>query len=51
MKISDKEKEENLEGFEILVDTDSRIYAYSVPESSNPLILTVDEIKSAFELM
>ncbi|MBQ2825246.1 MAG: hypothetical protein IJF19_03125 [Clostridia bacterium] len=51
VKISEKEKEENLEGFEVLVDTDSRIYAYSVPESSNPLILTVDEIKSAFELM
>ena len=51
VKISDKEKVEDLTGYETLAETDSRVYAVSIPDGNNPLMLTKDEIKSSFELM
>lgn len=51
VKIFDKETSEDAQGFTVLEETDSRVYAYKIPESGNSLILSDDEIKTAFELM
>ena len=47
----DSSEEADLEGYDILSETDDRIYAYRIPESDNSLILSDEEIKASFELM
>lgn len=51
VKVFENENNEDLSGYEMLAQTDSRTYAYKIPENGNSLILSDDEIKASFELM
>lgn len=51
VKIFDKESGDDTAGFTVLHETESRVYAYKIPQGDNSLILSDDEIKSAFEIM
>ena len=51
IKIFEKDKNEDMSGYVVLTETDDIVYAFRIPESENPLILTESEIISAFELM
>lgn len=51
VKIFEKDLNEDMSGYSLLSETDDRAYTFKIPEGDNPLILSEDEIKTAFELM
>lgn len=51
VKIFEKDFEEDLSGYTQITETDSRVYAYKIPENGNSLLLSDDEIQACFKLM
>lgn len=51
VKIFEKDKNEDMSGFTPLTETDDRVYTFRVPEGDSSLVLSENEVKSAFELM
>lgn len=51
VKICEKDAGEDLSGYTLLCETESRSYFYKIPQSDNKLLLSDAEIADAFELM
>ncbi len=51
IKIFEKDLNEDMSGYTLIYETDDKVYTFKNPEGENSLILSEDEIKTAFELM